>query len=137
MKVTDSTIANNVVFSTSGVASVIINEEAAPINMLYEGNYMYGAGAVLGLSPVPTGISEVDPNLVLGVGGLHRPSTTSPCIDNAVGSYLTVVVDMDGQSRPSGQAKDVGADEVSTDTATSGPSSSSDIGGNIGPSWWA
>ena len=137
VKVTDSTIANNVVFSTSGVASVIINEEAAPINMLYEGNYMYGAGVVLGLSPVPTGISEVDPDLVLGVGGLHRPSTTSPCIDNAVGSYLTVVVDMDGQSRPSGQAKDVGADEVSTGTATSGPSSSSDIGGKLGPSWWA
>lgn len=52
-----------------------------------------------------------------------------------MGSY-TVDTDMDGQSRPSGSAKGVGADEVSAEMITSRPLTRSDVGGVIGPSWF-
>lgn len=65
LKVKDSVIANNAVFSTSDVASTIIKEEDTPDNMTYEGNYMYGSGVALGLLPTPTGINEIDPGLLL------------------------------------------------------------------------
>mmetsp|Transcript_25063 Transcript_25063/g.37872 ORF Transcript_25063/g.37872 Transcript_25063/m.37872 type:complete len:96 (+) Transcript_25063:1-288(+) len=95
---------------------------------------MYGVS--LGLTPTPTGISEVDPKLVLGSNSLYRPDASmSPCIDNAQGHYPFVDRDMDGQSRPM-LHKDVGADEVSGDQGVSRPFGENDVGGLIGPSWW-
>lgn len=128
--VTNSTIANNAVHSFSFVASTIVTEEDTPVNMVYEGNIMWGDGVPLGISATTTQVQEVDPQLVLGSGGLYRPDAASPCLDAALGAS-TVTSDMDGQSRAA--PLDVGADEVSNDSVTSGPLSLSDVGTAIGP----
>ena len=49
----------------------------------------------------------------------------SPAVDAAVGSYVYVTDDMDGQSRA---AKDVGADEYSTQGVIRRPLTASDVG---------
>ena len=134
-EVRDSVIANNAIQSFGSAGSNVVVEEATPSNLTYEGNYMYGLNMKLGI-PSNAGITELDPLLVTAGDGLIRPMTSSPLIDGAVGVYADVVSDMDGQSRPIGTAKDVGADKVSTAAAIKGPLLAVDVGTIVGPSWW-
>lgn len=120
----DNTIANNIV---RGVQNGIITYTDTPINMIYEGNLMYGAP--LGITPVP-GISATDALLENGASGLLRPSAASPAIDSAAGNYPDITVDMDGQIR--GALKDIGADEVSSDSIVNRPLTVDDVG----PQWY-
>lgn len=118
-----STIANNLVVSSSGTLVTIGNE---PTQMTYEGNILYGS--TLGISG--DGFIEVDPNLVEGEFGIFRPSAESAALGASAGSYSSVPFDIDGEVRPS-LAADVGADQVSSLGSPLAPMSSSDVG----PAW--
>ncbi|NDV63406.1 hypothetical protein G0Q06_13150 [Puniceicoccales bacterium CK1056] len=118
------TLANNIV-STTAAAIIYVNEDI--INPIYEGNLFFGPS--LGI-PVPAGITLVDPLLVAGSDSVFRPTAGSPAIDASVGTYATIVSDIDGQPRVDG-FKDVGADELSLDSPTNAPLTSADVG----PSW--
>ena len=116
-------IANNIIKSTRGP---IIKVTAAPINMNYEGNIMYGG--TIGVS-ADSGITQTDPQLIFASDSLWRPSFTSPALNNAVGNYPFVSSDLDGQTRP--QLKDIGADQNSLDPKIIFP-----VGPhNSGPDW--
>lgn len=131
--VKDSVIANNAIRALSSSASQIVIEDDPPVNMLYEGNLFFGVP--MGISPVPSGISETDPQLALS-NGLYRPGAGSPCIDGSIGAYSQVFEDIDGQSRPGVDTdKDVGADEVSGSAVSREPLVPADVGTKIGPSW--
>jgi hypothetical protein len=65
---------------------------------------------------MPAGSYDVvNPLLVPKAKGVYRPQPDSPAIDSAIGDYLAVVYDQDGQPRIG--PKDRGADELSTDPA--------------------
>lgn len=102
----NSTIANNVV-QQSGPIFRIYEE---PINMTYSKNMVYGGN--IGISPVPAGVSEINPMLVSNGGSIYRPDNGSPVIDYADQSFNYITHDIDGQTR---NIIDAGADEVSTD----------------------
>jgi hypothetical protein len=119
----DCMIANNIV---KGSVSPLIKYEAAPINLQYEGNIMFGAA--LGITQ-PSGIEMTDPLLVLTEDTLYRPQIISPAVDAALGSYPYVEYDIDGQPRSG--LKDIGADEISTASVTNYPIKP----GEAGPSW--
>lgn len=120
----DCTIANNVV---KGNDAPLIEYETEPTNMVYEGNIFYGAS--LGI-PQPDGIEILNPYLELAEDGLMRPAAYSPVIDAAEGSYPSITVDMDGDTRVTG-SQDAGADEV-----TPGPHPFTPIGrDDVGPRW--
>lgn len=116
-------IANNIVKSTRGP---IIKVTAAPINMNYQGNLMYGG--TIGVS-ADSGISQTNPQLYFASDSLWRPGSTSPALSNAVGNYPYVISDFDGQTRP--QLKDIGSDQFSIEPKTIFP-----VGPhNSGPNW--
>ncbi|MBI5474914.1 MAG: T9SS type A sorting domain-containing protein [Ignavibacteriae bacterium] len=122
----DCTIANNIVYGTT---SPLITQVAAPINMTWQGNIFYGA--TLGISPTPSGIRIVDPQLAaVGADGLRRLNSGSPVVNSSVGTYSYVQDDMDGQLRDS--LKDVGADEYAGSTIVRRPLTAADVGPNSG-----
>ena len=100
----------------SSTANTLVDYVDIPLNILYEGNIMFGAD--LGIVQ-PSGIVLEDPKLVAD-DGLFRPAKDSPAINAASGSYPQIVFDMDGQSRPD-SLKDVGADEQSEAPVLIGP----------------
>jgi poly(beta-D-mannuronate) lyase len=120
----DCIIANNVVQTSY---SPIITLTDTPINLLWEGNIMYGA--TLGITPVPSGITMLNPLLApVGSDGLRHLNGGSPAINGAQGTYPQVVADMDGQ--PRNGSFDVGADEYSAAPVTIRPLSINDVGPN-------
>ncbi len=112
------TIANNVVLTSFK----IITQEAAPINLTWEGNIMQGSS--LGI-PLPSGITLADPKLFFAEDSLWRPDSASPVIGAATGGYPFILDDMDGQLR--GSIKDVGADQVSQQPILRRPLTASDV----------
>ncbi|WP_248928540.1 chondroitinase-B domain-containing protein [Paenibacillus hamazuiensis] len=127
----NNTIANNVV-KTDNVKTFTspVQDTAAPLNIFsfapntYQGNIVYGGAN--GLNPAPSsGITTADPLLSLAQDGLNRPSSGSPVINSAVGSYVTD--DMDGQTRSD---NDAGADEYFDSSAAKPrkPLTASDVG---------
>ena len=113
-------VGNNVVRSPF---SPLIDEDTPAINLLWEGNIMFGAS--LGI-PGNSGITVTDPKLILAADGLWRPATNSPALGAAVGAYPLVVDDMDGQPRSA--PKDVGSDQVSAQPITRRPLGPTDVG---------
>lgn len=116
----DCIIANNIV---KGTASHLIDIQGFPTNITWQGNIFFGVA--LGFT-LPASNSTANPLLSLAADGLYRPTTNSPAIDGALGSYTNVVDDMDGQPRV--DPKDIGADEFSADPITRGPVKLSDVG---------
>lgn len=119
------TFANNVILSEG---NSIVDQEAEPINMTWDGTVYWGGS--LGIDP-PPGVTNANP-LVQPVDGdeLWRPLPESPLIDAAVAvPGLDLLVDVDGQSRDA--MPDVGADEVSDAPVGRRPLQFSDVG----PSW--
>jgi poly(beta-D-mannuronate) lyase len=107
----------------------LISSTTAPLFEGSEGNgYTYADnishGASLGISSRP-GISEVDPQLVQGLDGLWRLSSTSPAIDGATISAL-FTDDMDGQARIG--LFDIGADELTGAPIVRIPLTTDDVG---------
>ena len=113
-------IANNAV---RGSTSPLIDYDAEPINLQYEGNIMFGAS--LGINQ-PTGIIIADPLFEFAEDSLWRPMSTSPVIGAATGVYSYVSSDVDLQSRPG--SKDVGADQKSSEPILNRPLGPDDVG---------
>lgn len=114
----DCVIANNVVQG----ASRVVTQEAAPVNLFWEGNIVQGSS--LGI-PQPAGILLADPGLNPAADGLWRPGSTSPLRGAASGSYPFVTVDMDGQNRSA--PLDAGADQISSGEVLQRPLTPDDV----------
>lgn len=132
---TNNTWANNIFKKSSGN---IFTGSATGI--AWAGNIYTGT---LGIS-IPSGMTNVDPQLVLNSDGYYGLSATSPAIDTASASYPAILdvanidddpsllLDVSGQSRPvTVTLKDVGADEYTTGTITNRPL----VLANVGPSY--
>ncbi|MNI21404.1 hypothetical protein D3C73_749260 [compost metagenome] len=125
-------IANNVIQKTSGTAIfTTVQDTASPLNTItfapnvFEGNMIHGATVQINAPNVSTGYTISSSPLLALSNGLFRPTTNSPVIGSAVGSYVTV--DMDGQTRTDGDI-DSGADEVASSAITRKPLTSQDVG---------
>ncbi|MEM1098916.1 MAG: polysaccharide lyase 6 family protein [Planctomycetota bacterium] len=112
----DVTIANNLIND----ADVAFEGVEGP-NFTWTGNLVHDA--TLGVSARP-GITQADPQLVLGADGLWRPDAGSPAIDAATAGFATF--DMDGQARVG--LADIGADEVSNAAIVRKPLTRDDVG---------
>jgi chondroitinase B-like protein len=91
---------------------------AAGLNGLYTGGVWAGniIWETAGAGPMPADSYDVvNPLLVPKAKGVYCPQPDSPAIDSAIGDYLAVVFDQDGQPRTG--PKDRGADEISADPA--------------------
>ncbi len=120
----DCRLANNLVQSNY----TLVTYEDQPINLIWEGNIMYGAS--LGI-PQPPGIKITDPLLLLSGDSLWRPDhLNSPAVDSAKGNYPYVIDDFDGQLRD--VFKDVGSDEYSNAPVIRRLLTR----GDVGPSWF-
>ena len=103
----DCVIANNLAFSSTGK---LVDQRVTPVNLTWEGNILFGT--TLGITNAG-GITVVNPQLLFAADGLWRTDVTSPARGAAQGNYPFVSIDMEGQARPA--AKDVGADQFSTE----------------------
>jgi poly(beta-D-mannuronate) lyase len=119
-------VANNVVWTSNGTPLEYVTP---PTSITFAGDIMYNAP--IQVSPVPAGITQINPGLQTVVTNgytTYTPSSTSPVIDAATGSYPYVSTDITGKPRPSGSASDIGAHEVSTAPALRGPLIKTDVG---------
>ena len=114
----DITLADNIL-----VGSGALVRRSMGTDLKFQGNIISGGTA--GDMPA-SGYKSADPKLATGPGGLYRLGAGSAAIDAATGSYPQVVKDMDGMDRSG--AKDVGADEYSTDGPSRRPLTSADVG---------
>ncbi|WP_166350816.1 polysaccharide lyase 6 family protein [Phytoactinopolyspora limicola] len=121
----DLVIANNIVYSQSGVS---LTYDTEPTSVSYQGDIMYGAP--IDVSPVPAGIQQVDPQLtpVAGNYPVYQPGAGSPAIDAAAGNFGYVDDDVAGRGRPAGAGNDVGAHESSVDPVVYPPLTGADVG---------
>ncbi len=120
----DCTIANNVMLGSTFTFFTLTD---TPINMSYAGNIYFSAN----LGVTSSGFTRIDPQLsTVGPDGLRRLLISSPAINQAVGTYPSVIIDMDGQSRDS--LKDVGADEYATTSIVRRPLTIADVGPGSG-----
>jgi Chondroitinase B len=111
------TFANNIVVGTGQLTRV-----RQGTNLRWQGNIVWGGSAGMPAG----GYRAVNPDLVVGPGGLNRLRAGSPAIDAAAGSYPQVTQDMDLQPRSA--AKDVGADEFATAGPVRQPLTPADVG---------
>jgi hypothetical protein len=116
----DCTVAYNVLQGTGGT---VLSQTSTAVNTRYLGNIVFnGSTSITGTDA----IRKLDPKLVK-VGEIFKLTTGSPAIDKADASFTFVTTDMDGQPR---STPDVGADELSTATASVGLLAPSDVGPN-------
>jgi poly(beta-D-mannuronate) lyase len=102
---THTTFANNLIVGGGKVAAI-----AGPNpDAIYSGNLLWKTGPA---GDLPAGsFTTADPHLVADATGIfHLPTTPNPALA-ATGAFPSVIVDLDGQPRPS--AKSLGADEPS------------------------
>jgi Chondroitinase B len=119
---TNTTFANNII--QGGGTAVDISGPGVYANPVWEGNILWNVGSV---GDIPAnGYTIENPMLAPDIDGVFHLQALSPAIDSAVGSYLDVLFDMDGQSRPA--APDKGADEVSGDAVVAHLLTPADVG---------
>ncbi len=124
--------ANNIFSYASGT---IFSGNASGVTFL--GNIYQGT---LGIS-IPSGMNNVNPQLVLNSEGYYGLSSSSPCIDAGDGTWPalldianvdddpTIALDISGQSRPASKIlKDVGCDEYGVNGTLNRPLTLSDVG---------
>ncbi len=117
----DCTFANNILRGSGTAALVDVSKGT---NLHWSGNIIWqGAGGDMPSS----GYRSVNPGLVSDAGGLQRlGGASSPAVDTATGSYPSVTLDLDLQTRSG--AKDVGADEFTAGGAQRRPLTTADVG---------
>ena len=116
----NTTFANNIIVG-GGTAATFGGPYNSPV---WSGNIIWNTSA----GSVPSGgYTSVDPLLVAGSDGVFHIASSSPAIGAATGTYPTVTVDMDGQSRPS-TGKDVGSDQYSTSLTGAHLLTTNDVG---------
>lgn len=119
---TASTIANNVLVSTSGP---LITSGSVPTSMTYAKNMVFGA--TVGFSH--SGFVTMDPGLLLGANNIYRPSSSS-AVRGWGDPAHAATLDFDGQARAG--SFDVGSDQFKAgDSAPAAPRS----GSQVGTSW--
>jgi len=103
---TSITVANNIIQGGGPAASIT----GPSTNPYWEGNIIFNTD---GPGDMPAGSFMItDPKLIKDAAGEYHLQKGSPAIDAGKGKYVTVVYDMDGQTRKS--PLDTGADELST-----------------------
>ena len=118
----DCTIANNIVSGTSGPL-ILFNTQ--PLNMTWQGNIIYGA--TTGFSSFPANNYNVNPLFTTAdANGVIHLSAASPAINKSIGTYGTILTDIDGESRDS--LKDIGCDEYSVLSPKIKPMKASEVG---------
>lgn len=119
---THITFANNII--QGGGTAVSIDGPGIYSDPVWEGNILWNVGSV---GDIPaSGYTVENPLLTPDINGVYHLDIGSPAIDSAVGSYLDVLFDMDGQSRPA--AMDKGADEVSSGPIVAHLLTTADVG---------
>ena len=119
----DCVFANNLVYG--GKAPLVAFPTTMPQNMTWKGNIFYGAAT--GFTTLPDSNYVVDPKLLAtDENGVRHIAVGSPAIDAALGSFDTLLIDMDGQLRDA--KKDIGADEYSTAVKVFVPLKPTDVG---------
>jgi hypothetical protein len=127
-----NTWANNLFKKSSG--NIFINPNAGTS---WAGNMFQG---ILGIA-IPSGMANVNPQLVLNANNFFGLSSNSPAIDAASASYpaipdlpnldddFSLLLDISRQARPASVTfKDVGCDEFTTGSALNRPLALSDVG---------
>lgn len=127
-----NTIANNIFKNTSGK---IFSGKMSGIS--FSGNIYLGN---LGVS-IPSGMTNIDPQLIINSDGYFGISSTSPAINTSSANYPAIpdlakadddpniLLDISGQPRPTTPGhKDIGCDEYSTAGIFNRPLASSDVG---------
>lgn len=115
----DDTVADNVLLGHNTAAG-----KGTGTSSHFTGNILFGAPA----GSLPSGAYRtIDPKLVRDAHNLLRPTSSSPVIGAATGSFPQVTLDIDGQTRPA--AKDVGADQFNPATPAR-PLTKTDVGPN-------
>jgi poly(beta-D-mannuronate) lyase len=115
-----TTFANNLVVG-GGSAATFGGTYASPV---WGGNIVWNT-TVGSISS--GGYTSMDPLLVAGTDGVYHLAANSPAIGAATGNYPLVLVDIDGQTRPS-TGKDIGADQNSSTPATAHFLTPGDVG---------
>jgi len=126
---TNVTMVNNVI--ANGVGPLFVNaDEGIPAGSFFAGNYVsaesFSDGGLTNLA----GFNNINPQVSADGEGLYRLQSTSPALAGGTGnfgSFDAITVDMDGQSRRTGNP-DAGADEVSSEQRTLRPLTSGDVG---------
>ncbi len=128
----NNVFVNNLVYRcTTTAITMAVQDKNPPLDFLtfkpnrFEGNIVFGGEVTL--QPIPSGITSIDPKLVLDADGLYRLSKDSPAINS--GATSDVKDDMDGQVRDN--KKDVGADEWSQTKVLRHPLTAREVG----PEW--
>ena len=118
------TIANNIIQGGGPAASIV----GPFVNPVWEGNIIFNTN---GAGDMPPGSFKIiDPKLASDAAGEFHLQKGSPAIDAAVGNYVAVTTDMDGQPRK--MPLDVGADETSGAAITARILSPADVGVSAG-----
>ena len=117
----DLVFANNII--VGGNAAVSIDGPLA--NPTWKGNIVWNNDGGPGDIPA-SGFTEVDPGLSSDEGEHYRIRESGPAIGKGVGGFAFVTHDLEGQ--PRGEAKDVGADQLSAEPATNRMLTTSDVG---------
>ena len=127
--VPQGTIANNLIFNTSGNTNIITGDiSQIGGNITYDGN-IFG-GTTVGVTD--SGIT-VDDGEFSASGEIFKPSTIGPAPNASSGTYTQVTIDIQGFNRPTTN-KDVGAHEIlgATGMATNNPIIDANVGDTIG-----
>ena len=128
----NNTWANNIFKKSSGNIFTGSTTGIAWAGNIYDGN--------LGVA-IPSGMTNIDPKLVLNPEGYLGLSALSPAVDASSDSYPAIMdianvdddahllLDLSGQLRPVSKIlKDVGCDEFTTGVSTNHPLSLSEVG---------
>jgi Chondroitinase B len=114
--------ANNII--QGGGTAVSVDGPGIYSDPVWEGNILWNVGSV---GDIPaSGYTVENPLLTPDINGVYHLDIGSPAIDSAVGSYLDLLWDMDGQLRPA--AMDIGADERSGDPIVARLLTTADVG---------
>jgi len=120
----NSQIENNLIVSRSG--RKLVNEYSSAEGVTWRA--VYTDAEDIGISADGFVQTELP---MENDGQMYRPSSTNPVLGAALeGAFDTLLVDIDGQTRPE-TGKDVGCDQYSTDEETIFPLSRDEVGANF------
>jgi len=115
------TIANNLIISKKGM---LLEERSVPQGVLYQGNIFNGDRMSIKSSTSNFEMKEVE--MELDTENIWRPKANSVVVGASSGWFNFVSEDIDGQ--PRGKRRDIGADQISSDSVKNHPLKSNEVG---------